>query len=452
MPSRTPPQKRFDDSPSRFNLSLWGRQSGKTTSGIRKLIWKPLRAVSQRSMNRHANYWHILQTYAAADIVYERYLRMIHPFKDQILRYKSDTERRVELIGRNNVFFKSGQNFEDLRTESLDGAIIDEARQQKKELWSMVVFPMLSKAHALDPSSGWSDVMSSPNGFDWLYDLKTEKSNDPSWGVIQAPSTEAWWWTESEIAEAKKNMTDLEFRQEIMAEFVNIRTGKAYVSFGDHNYAEECPFAIGRLWSPYHSVIVGMDFNLTPMCWTMAQLAADHWWWFDEVHIEGATKRPVNEEAAIILRDKILAMKDAGYRAEPNVIICGDATGKATQRTSNQSDYDIVLAILKEVGITFRNETPEANPSVKDRVNAVNVKCRDALGNVNLHIHRTYCPYAIKDLDRVAWKEGGEFVLDPGKNKMFGHSSDGMGYPIHRLTPPKAIRDVGRQRVIQRRL
>lgn len=450
MPSRTPPQKRYDESDKRFNLALCGRQTGKTTMGYRKLVWKPLRSTAQRSMNRHAIYWHVLQTHAAADIVYERYLRMIHPFKSQILRYKSDTEKRVELIGRNNIFFKSGENFEDLRTESLDGAIVDEARQQSKELFTMVLLPMLAKARALDPSSGWGDILSTTNGFDWLYDFYNDKINDPSWNVIRSPSTEAWWWTPDEINEIKKNMTELEFRQEILAEFVNIRTGKAYVSFGEWNHSTECPFALGKLWSPYHSVVVGMDFNLTPMAWSLGQLAADRWWWFDEVNIQGATKRPVNEEAGIILRDKILAMKDAGYRAEPNLIICGDATGKATQRTSNMSDYDIVLAILKDAGITFRNETPEANPSVKDRVNAVNVKCRDALGNVNLFLHPQYCPHLQKDLDRVAWKEGGEFVLDPGPKKMFGHASDGAGYAIHRLTPPKLIREVGRQRVIQR--
>lgn len=437
MPSRTPPQARYDNSPHRFNLSLWGRQSGKTTIGYRKLIWKPIK---RSNTEKWGTYWHILQTYAAADIVFDRYLRLIHPFRDQILKYKNESERRVELIKKTNVFFKSGQNFEDLRTESLDGCIIDEARQQKKELWSMVVFPMLSK------SKGWADLMSSPNGFDWLYDLKVEKEKDDSWGVIQAPSTEAWWWTPEEILEAKKNMTDLEFRQEIMAEFVNIRSGKAYVCWGEHNHALECPFLPGKLFSPYHSIVCGMDFNLSPMSWTLGQMSAEKSWWFDEIYL----KNSHTLEAAKELRDRILHLKNVGYRAEPNLILCGDATGKATQRSSNQSDYDIVKQVLKDAGITYRDETPESNPSIKDRVNGVNVKCKNARGETDLWVHPLYCPNLVKDMDRVAWKEGSDFILDPGPKKDLTHPSDSIGYPIMCLQPPRLINNIGRTRVIQR--
>lgn len=440
MPSRTPPQRRYDDSQKRFNLSLWGRQSGKTTSGYRKLIWKPLRSASQRDNNRHAIYWHVLQTYAAADIVFERYLRMIHPFKDQVLKYKNETERRVDLVGRNSIFFKSGQNFEDLRTESLDGAIIDEARQQHKDLWPMVIYPMLAK------SKGWGDILTSPNGYDWVADLKAQKELDSSWGVIHAPSTEAWWWTPDEILEARKNMTELEFQQEIMAEIVNLRTGKVYQSFSMENYAHSCPWAMGKPWSPYHSIVLGMDFNLSPMSWTFGQLSADKWWWFDEIHLKGSHTL----EAANELRDRILAMKALGFKGTPDVILCGDATGKATQRSSNQTDYDIVKHVLKVANISFRDETPASNPSIKDRVNAVNIKCKDATGGISMWVNPQTCPHLVKDLDRVSWKEGSDFILDPGPQKELTHQSDSIGYPIHALTPPKLIRDIGKTRVIQR--
>lgn len=438
MPRRTGPQKLFDQSGKRFNLSVWGRQSGKSTGGYRKLFWKPLQS------KKDAVYWHILQTYAAADIIFERYLKFIHPFKDQFVTYTNESDRRVTLIGNRNVFFKSGHNFEDLRTESLDGVIIDEARQQPPELWPMVIYPMLSK------SKGWADIMTSPNGYDWVYDLKNSKAHDPSWNIIHAPSTEAWWWDAEEIHEAKKNMTDLEFRQEIMAEFVNVRTGKAYVSFGEHNHKTECPFMAGKPWSPYHSIVLAMDFNLTPMAWTLGQVSADHWWWFDEVHISGATSKPVNEVAAEVLVEKLLMMKAAGYRGEPNLILCGDATGKTTQRTSNKSDYDILKQVLLDNGISFKDITPESNPSIKDRVNSVNVKCRDATGHVSMHINPLTVPNGVKDLDRVSWKKGGDFVLDPGKNREHTHNSDGIGYAIHKMTPPKAVGTSKRMKVLQR--
>jgi len=434
LPRRTPPQKKFDNSLTRFNLSLWGRQSGKTTIGYRKMLWKPLRS------RENGTYWHILQTISASEIVFERYLRFVHPFKNYLVKYTNETERRVELIGKRNIFFKSGQNFEDLRTETLDGAIIDEARQQDQKLWPMIIFPMLTRY------GGWGDILTSPNGYDWISDLKNEKSNDPNWSVIHAPSSEAWWWTPEAVAEARKNMTELEFRQEIMAEIVNLRSGKAYMSFTEANYATECPFMSGKKWSPYHSIVLGMDFNLSPMAWTMGQLAADRWWWFDEIHL----KNSHTMEAAQELRDRILLMKQQGYRGTPDLILCGDATGKATQRASNQSDYDIVKTVLKDAGISFRDETPPSNPSIKDRVNSVNIKCKDARGDINMWINPETCPHLVKDLDRVSWKEGSDYILDPGPKKELTHASDSIGYPIHCLTPPKSIREIGTTRIIQR--
>jgi hypothetical protein len=201
-----------------------------------------------------------------------------------------------------------------------------------------------------------------------------------------------------------------------------------------------------KAWSPYHSIVLGMDFNLSPMSFSLGQVAADKWYWFDEVRLENSHTM----EAAKELRDKILFMKSLGYRGTPDLVLCGDATGKATQRSSNQSDYDIVKTVLKEAGISYRDETPESNPSIKDRVNAVNAKCRDAKGEVSLWVNPTKCPWLVKDLERVVWKPGADYTLDPGPKKMLTHSSDSIGYAISQLTPVRGVRDVGKTRVIQR--
>lgn len=434
MPRRTPPQIKFDKSDKRFNLSIWGRQSGKTTSGYRKLLWKPL-------ISREGGvYWHILQTYAAADVVFDRFMRFLHPHKEHLLSYKNESERRVELIGGRNIFFKSGQNFEDLRTESLDGVVIDEARQQQKELWTMVIFPMLAK------TKGWADIMSSPNGYDWLYDLKKEKETDPNWGVIHAPSWEAWWWTTEQVNEAKKNMGELEFKQEIGAEFVNLRSGKVYYAFSDANKTDQCPFAPG-LWSPYHGLVLGLDFNVSPLSFVLGQHCYNKFWFFDQVRLMDSNTL----EGARELRDKILVMKEQGWRAsDPMVTICGDASGKNRSTKSNQSDYDILKGVLKEAGISYRDITPEANPSIKDRVNSFNTQCKNANGDISLYVHPTNCSWLVHDLERTVWKSGSDFTLDPGKDRMLTHMSDAASYPVAEIAPVKSIKKVGKSHIIHR--
>lgn len=435
LPRRTIPQRKADESTKRFNLSVWGRQSGKTTYGYRKLLWKPLQG---REMSV---YWHILQTYAAADVVFDRYMRFIYPHKSELMTYKNESERRIELIGGRNIFFKSGQNFEDLRTESLDGVVIDEARQQSKELWTMVVFPMLAK------TKGWADILTTPNGYDWVYDMHQDKKHDTSWNVTNAPSWDAWWWTKDQLDEAKKNMSELEYRQEIGAEFVNLRSGKVYYAFGDHNKQDWCPWFKEKQFSPYHPALLAMDFNVSPMSWTLGQEVNHQYWWFDEVHLNDSN----TAEAAGAIRDKLLIMKQAGHRAiDYDVILCGDASGNARSTKSNESDYQILMQVLKAAGIKYRNITPEANPSIKDRVNAVNAKCRAANGEIGMWVHPTKCKWLIHDLERVVWKTGADFVLDPGKDKSLTHASDGIGYPIAKLSPVKVSSGLTKMTVIPR--
>src|ERR1035437_6270458 len=67
MRRRTPPQKLISESKARFNIACWGRQSGKTTYGIDKMIHRPL-------MGRPGGkYWFILQTSSAAEVAFNRH-------------------------------------------------------------------------------------------------------------------------------------------------------------------------------------------------------------------------------------------------------------------------------------------------------------------------------------------------------------------------------------------
>lgn len=391
---------------------------------------------------RFGMYWHILQTSSAAEIAFNRFVRM---FPTQARKYlfakrPNESEKTIYLTGHREIHFKSGHNFDDLRAETLDGAIIDECRQQSKELWSLVIRPMLGRR------KGWCDFYSTPNGFDWFHDLFQEAKKLQDWQVMHAPSTAAWWWDADEVRSSQETMAEPEYAQEILAEFRSLTAGKAYPLFGDHNKARECPFMPGRRYSPYHAIVLGMDFNLSPMSWTLGQLAADRWWWFDEIHL----KNSHTLEAAEVLRDKILLMKHEGFQGQPNLIICGDATGKATQRTSNESDFDIVKAVLKDAGISYRDETPDSNPAVKNRVNAVNAKCKNARGETTMWFHPEGCPKAIYDLERVTWKNKTDPVLDEGPQRELTHPSDSIGYPVAALTPIKSVGNIAKMKVISR--
>lgn len=390
--------------------------------------------------DRDRVYWHVLQTYSAAEVAFNRYIQLFPRDSWSYLWAKkpNESEKTIFLTGNRQVHFKSGDNFEDLRVETLAGVIIDECRQQDPRLWRMVIRPMLGRY------KGWAQLLSTPNGYDWFYDTYQEGlSNPEEWECFHSPSSECFWWTKEELESAKRSMSDAEYSQEILAEFRDLAQGKAYINFGEHNKQTQHPFCRnGETFNAHLPIYVGLDFNLNPMAWTLAQKKINHMHFFDEIFL-GSSHTP---EAA-----EVLAQKAKGHK--PGVILVGDATGRAGQRAAaGQSDYDILCQILDKHGVPWVNLTPESNPLVKDRVNTVNARLKSASGEVFVTVNPQTCPHLVKDWERVVWKQSSSsLILDQKTDPMLTHMSDGAGYLICQTLPiDSASQQVGKLSVILR--
>jgi hypothetical protein len=437
-------QLKMHQSRARFIVAACGRQMGKSTGALNhalKFIWE----------HPGSTVWFISPTFEQAKVQYRRLVGMLWPCQEVMLK-KNQTELRVKLINQSQIVFKSGDNFEALRGETLDGCVIDEVREQDPRLWSMVIRPMLAVRR------GWCMFISTPNGYDAFYDLAETAKKDvllaptearePLWEFIAAPSTANPLFTQEEFDSAKRDMSDAQFAQEILAEFRDLTAGKAYINFTEANLNQKNPFAApGELLNPWLPVILAPDFNLSPMAWGLGQERAGDWYWFNEIWLEGSHTQEASQE----LVQRLLEWKKMGYmRSTPQVIICGDATAKAGQRAAaGQSDYDVLLAALKAADISFENRTPESNPLVKDRVNSVNAKLKAADGSVHMWINSLECPRMVRDFQRVMWKPNSG-ILDQKTDPLLTHSSDGPGYAIAELTPIPSIMDVGELKIIRR--
>jgi hypothetical protein len=407
MRRRTPPQIRISQSKTRYNIGVWGRQSGKTTFGLDVMIYKPIQG------RDNGIYWYILQTYSAATIAFKRFLKLIQ--NTEFFSSKNKSERSVTFDNGASVFFKSGKNFEDLRAETLDGVVIDEVRQQHKDLWPMIIRPMLGRREA------WAYFLSTTNGFDHFKDLVDFAQGRPDWSIFHAPSTEAWWWTPKEIADAKATMSEDVFEQEIMAGFREIGVGKVYKSHGAHNQKVENPLAIrGYEWSPYLPIIVGLDFNVGLMVWELGQRKGSAIHYGDEIAVENTD----TEQCALILAERVKDHK-------PGIVLIGDASGNA-RRTSavGETDYKIIKRVLKLHGILYEDKTPKENPFIKDRVNAFNSMLKAADGTVKFTYNPLKCKYLKRDLERVKWKQGADGAFLDKSDPLATHASDAAGYPV----------------------
>lgn len=423
----TPPQTKLLSSLKRFIISCWGRQSGKTTGGLWLILARSLKG-KERGV-----YWYILQTHSAAEIAFNRMWDNLRG--TNLLLFKpNESEKTITLINGAKIFFKSGENFEDLRAETLDGVVIDEMRQQNPRLWDSIILPMLARFGA------WAVILSTPNGFEHFYDMFEAAKLDDEWECIQAPSTEAWWWTEAEVARSKATMSEDTFAQEILAEFREMGVGKVYKNHGTWNHLPVNPFArAGQLWSPHLPIVIGLDFNVGMMCWELGQFRGRDSWFGDELSVQDTN----TQECAPLLLARV---KDH----PSGVVIIGDASGKSRKSSASETDYAIIMSVLKGGGTKIvRNLTPDSNPAVHDRVNICNAALRDANGAVHAWYNPARMPRLKKDLERVIWRQGTANSDIDKRDSMLTHASDAWGYPQCHYGDswkPKA----GRMRVLSR--
>lgn len=407
-----PKQLEFHGSKARFRVAVTGRQFGKSTMCNNELIKRAWENPGQ-------TFWFVSPTYDQARVQYRRTVGALYDCKDIFIK-QNQSELRLKLLNDSQIRYVSGESLQNLRGETLHGVVIDEVRDQHPELWPLVIRPMLTT------TQGWAAFVSTPSGFDSFYDLAETARNDTTgdWALIQAPSTANPLFTQSEFEAARRSMSDAQFQQEILAQFVDISAGKAYISNGSWNHRELSPFSSDGMPSRYLPIIVGMDFNVTHLRWVLGQTRNGEWYWHDEVALDSSH----TAEATKALIEKV-----RGHEA--GIVIVGDATGSARKTSAaGKTDYSIIEEMLRAANIRYENRTPEANPLVKDRVNAINAKLQSADGRVSMWYHPTKAKSLRRDLERVVWKTSAESaILDQGRDPSLTHASDAAGYPIMAL-------------------
>ncbi len=273
------------------------------------------------------------------------------------------------------------------------------------------------------------------------------KSNS-DWESFQAPSSCNPIIPGSELEAARSVLSEDQYNQEYLAMFVEIGVGKVYKQHGPHNQRTENPFAVrGYDWSFYLPILVGLDFNVTPMCWALAQHRGGSIHVVDEIAIENTD----TAQCATILVEKVLHFYSLmGEGPKPHVILIGDASGNARKTSAvGETDYSIIKKALKDADIRYEDLTPKENPGIKDRVNGVNSMLKAADGTIRLTYNPKKCVYLKRDFERVKWKKGTEGAFFDKSDPLLTHMSDGLGYIVCHYNQIFRERP-GRMRIISR--
>ena len=189
-------------------------------------------------------------------------------------------------------------------------------------------------------------------------------------------------------------------------EFVNLTAGQVYDRFdrAKHVVAIEAP-------SYREPLRIGVDFNVGNMSAVISYRKGNTLQVFDE--ISGAHD---TDTLGQTIKARYSDHKLYGYP---------DASGG--NRSTNASQTDI--AILESYGMS--NQSPRANPPVRDRVAAVQALLENGKGEIRLSIAPS-CVKTIEALELQSYTDKGE----PDKDGGYDHMNDALGYLVWREFNP----------------
>ena len=386
------PQQTIANNDHRFRVVIAGRRFGKTTLAIREICYHA------RFADR--NIFYITSSYRAAKMI------MWKPLKRKLQDLKwtrkvNESELSITLVNGTTISLKGAENGDALRGVSLDFAVFDEVAWVDESVWTEVIRP------ALADRQGKALFIGTPQGkSNWSYDLwRLGQDGVDDWASWQYTTKDGGWVTDEEIAAARRDMTEKQFRQEFEATFESFE-GRVAWAFANDNVKEPPDNNIDILH-------IGMDFNVNPMVCAVAIQRNQQMYVIDEIKLSNSNTIEMCEE----IKNRYPKSK---------IFVYPDPAGSARKTSAGGSTDHNILA-----NYGFVVKAPSRHDPVRDRINAVNARFCSADGIRYLFINPT-AKYTRESLDKHVFKTGSQI---PDKDTGFDHMFDALSYMVAYIWP-----------------
>lgn len=430
-------QERLWESSARFKVAACGRRSGKSElakrCGVRKAV----------SASVYHDYRVLFggPTYQQAKRVFWGDAKKLVPrwalLGQDPRKAISESELTIKLRNGAEIIVTGLDAPMRVEGSPLDFVVVDESADVKESAWLEHIRPGLSER------GGEAWLVGTPQGRNhfWQWSMNAQQDDSGLWSFHTWPSSTVLPAEEIEIARGE--LDERTFRQEYEANFLDL-SGQVFYPFRREIHAAE-----SLAYDPRLPLCVGLDFNVAPGVATFSQ----------EQEYRGDNPRVSRTFTAVV--DEIWIERDSNtkricntiidrYRAhDAELYIYADATGgaKGTAKVEG-SDLDLLSKYLGPVfgqqrekrtdGIEYiiparlRMRTPNSNPPVRARINAMNSRLESADGKVHLLVDPR-CKHVIQDLEGVTWDNNGD--IDKKSSPMLTHISDALGYYIAEKFP-----------------
>ncbi len=259
------------------------------------------------------------------------------------------------------------------------------------------------------------DVTTTPEGFkfvyqQWVKDVRAKPALAALYGMVQASTYD----NELNLPEDYiKSLTESYPPQLIAAylrgQFVNLASGAVYPDFC--RVANHTPEAIKE----GETLHIGMDFNVLNMTALVNVIRGSL-----PLTLAELTKVRDTPTMARLLRQRFPKEKH-------QIAIYPDASGDRAY--SNNAGAPSDHEILRQAGFTVIVD--DANPAVKDRINAVNAMILNEKGDRRWKINTDACPDTTEAFEQQAFDKHGE----PDKESGHDHPPDAQGYFLVKRYP-----------------
>lgn len=186
----------------------WGRQSGKTFTLGRKALKEGSTIPGSNVLITAASQRQAIELYRGV----QEAVRTSHLTEDQWGIVDNKKTEMVFSHGGRIKAIPSGNDGRSIRGFTADTIIVDEAAYVPNIVFTQVLSSMLATKE-----DGEFIIASTPNGKSGFY---YDKSRDPYWSESYMSSEDAPKVKKSFIEEQKRQLSDIEYKQEILAQFV----------------------------------------------------------------------------------------------------------------------------------------------------------------------------------------------------------------------------------------
>ncbi|BAQ93496.1 phage terminase large subunit [uncultured Mediterranean phage uvMED] len=245
---------------------------------------------------------------------------------------------------------------------------------------------------------------STPEGFRWMWNtFGTEEAKQrPDRRLIRMRTADNPHLPQDFIERLQANYDPSLLQAYLEGQFCNLTTGQVYDRFDRAKHVITDIPDVSR-----EPLRVGCDFNVGNSNAVIGVRLGEKLLLIDE--ISGA-------------HDTDAMAQEIQRRADGRpVYIYPDASGG--NRSTNASRTDI--QILESYG--FSNQSPKANPPIRDRVASVQALLENGKGQVRLQVAAN-CKRTIECLELQSYTEAG----DPDKDAGYDHMNDALGYLVYR--------------------